>query len=69
MAKQAKNTGRNWYVLHTYSGYEDAVEKALRQRIEALNMQDYIFDVKVPKETQVVIKRGDPTGKKAYFSG
>lgn len=70
MAKQAKNTGRNWYVLHTYSGYEDAVEKALRQRIDAMNMQDYIFDVRVPKETQVVIKRGDPVQeKKRIFPG
>jgi transcriptional antiterminator NusG len=70
MAKQAKGTGRNWYVLHTYSGYEDAVEKALRQRIEAMNMQDYIFDVRVPKETQIVIKRGEPVQeKKRIFPG
>ncbi len=70
MAKQAKGTGRNWYVLHTYSGYEDAVEKALRQRIEAMNMQDYIFDVMVPKETQIVIKRGEPIEeKKRVFPG
>jgi len=70
MAKQAKNTGRNWYVLHTYSGYEDAVEKALRQRIDAFNMHDYIFDVKVPKETQIVIKRGEPVQeKKRIFPG
>ncbi len=70
MAKQAKGTGRNWYVLHTYSGYEDAVEKALRQRIEALNMQDYIFDVRVPKETQIAIKRGEPVQeKKRIFPG
>lgn len=62
--KQAKGTGRHWYVLHTYSGYEDAVEKALRQRIEALNMQDYIFDIKVPKESQIVIKRGEPVQEK-----
>lgn len=56
--KQAKNTGRNWYVIHTYSGYEDAVEKALRQRIESFNMQDMIFDVVVPKETSISIKKG-----------
>lgn len=64
MAKQAKGTGRNWYVLHTYSGYEDAVEKALRQRIDAFNMQDYIFNVKVPKESQIVLKRGEPVQEK-----
>jgi len=70
MGKQAKNTGRNWYVLHTYAGYEDAVEKALRQRIDTLNMQDYIFDVVVPKETQIVIKRGEPVEeKKRIFPG
>ncbi|MBU1935173.1 transcription termination/antitermination protein NusG, partial [Patescibacteria group bacterium] len=70
MGKQAKGTGRNWYVLHTYSGYEDAVEKALRQRTDALNMQDYIFDIRVPKETQIVIKRGEPVQeKKRIFPG
>ncbi len=70
MAKQAKGTGRNWYVLHTYSGYEDAVEKALRQRVEAFNVQEFIFDIKVPKESQIVLKRGEPTQeKKRIFPG
>jgi len=60
MAKQAQNTGRQWYVIHTYSGYEDAVKDALLQRIETMNMQDYVFDVVVPKEKQIVIKKGEP---------
>ncbi|KKP36985.1 transcription termination/antitermination protein NusG [Candidatus Peregrinibacteria bacterium RIFOXYC2_FULL_33_13] len=60
MAKQAKNTGRHWYVIHTYSGYEDAVKEALLQRIESLNMEDLIFDVVVPKEKQIVMKKGEP---------
>ena len=60
MAKQAKNTGRNWYVIHTYSGYEDAVREALMQRIESMNMQEKIFEVIVPKETQIVVKKGKP---------
>lgn len=47
-----------WYVLHTYSGYEDAVAEALKQRIESLDMQDKIFDVLVPKENQIEIKGG-----------
>ncbi|MFA5829435.1 MAG: transcription termination/antitermination protein NusG [Candidatus Gracilibacteria bacterium] len=64
MAKQAKGTGRHWYVVHTYSGYEDAVREALLQRIESLNMQDLIFDVVVPKETQIVIKKGEPKQEK-----
>ena len=70
MAKQAQGTGRHWYVVHTYSGYEDAVREALLQRIESLNMQDLIFDVVVPKETQIVIKKGEPKSeKKRIFPG
>lgn len=70
IGKQAKNTGRNWYVIHTYSGYEDAVEKALRQRIESLNMHDLIFDVIVPKENTITIKKGEHvTEKKRLFPG
>lgn len=70
MGKQAEGTGRHWYVVHTYSGYEDAVREALLQRIESLGMQDSIFDVVVPKETQIVIKKGEPkTEKKRIFPG
>lgn len=70
IGKQLKGTGRNWYVIHTYSGYEDAVEKALRQRIESLNMHDLIFDVVVPKESTITIKKGEHvTEKKRLFPG
>ena len=70
MGKQAKNTGRNWYVIHTYSGYEDAVREALLQRMETMNMQDFIFDVVVPKEKQIVIKKGEPVEEeKRIFPG
>src|SRR3989338_10595197 len=70
MARQAEGTGRHWYVVHTYSGYEDAVREALLQRIESLGMQDSIFDVVVPKETQIVIKKGQPvTEEKRIFPG
>ena len=62
--KQAKGTGKNWYVIHTYSGYEDAVEKSLRQRIETFNMQDYIFDIIVPKESAISIKKGSHVTEK-----
>src|SRR3972149_7180548 len=58
MSKQTSQ-GRKWYVLHTYSGYEDAVAEALRQRTETMNMQDFIFDVIVPKETQIEVKKGE----------
>ncbi|MDP2946102.1 MAG: transcription termination/antitermination NusG family protein, partial [bacterium] len=52
MAKQ-QSQGRNWYVLHTYSGYEDAVVRNLKQRIESLDIQDKIFNVLVPKEKKI----------------
>ena len=43
-------THRHWYAIHTYAGYEDAVERYLTQRIESLSMSDKIFRVVVPKE-------------------
>ncbi len=61
MAKQDPTLGRNWYVIHTYSGYEDAVTRALLQRIESMGMQEYVFEVLVPKEKKTVIKNGKPT--------
>lgn len=70
MARQAEGTGRHWYVIHTYSGYEDAVREALLQRIESLGMQEMIFDVVVPKETEIIIKKGQPvTQEKRIFPG
>ena len=58
MAKQQHQQGRNWYVLHTYSGYEDAVAQNLKQRIESMGMEDKIFDVIVPKEKKIQIRGG-----------
>ena len=58
MPKQQISQEKNWYVLHTYSGYEDAVAKNLKQRIESLGMEDRIFDVLVPKEKKIKIKDG-----------
>ncbi len=60
MAKQDPSAGRNWYVIHTYSGYEDSVKKALEQRSETLGMKDYVFSVVVPKEKQIIFKKGEP---------
>ncbi|TXH08228.1 MAG: transcription termination/antitermination protein NusG [Candidatus Moraniibacteriota bacterium] len=58
MAKQSQHHGRAWYVLHTYSGYEDNVARNLKQRIESMDMQSLIFDVLVPKEKKIKIKSG-----------
>lgn len=58
MAKQTLNLGRRWYVLHTYSGLEEAVEHNLKQRIESMDMEDKIFSVLIPKEKKIKIKNG-----------
>ena len=58
MPKQDSKFGRNWYVLHTHSGYEDTVARNLKQRIESLGMQDKIFNVIVPTEKKIKIKNG-----------
>ena len=42
MSKQQINTDRNWYAIHTYAGYENAVARNLKQRIESLIEKDYI---------------------------
>jgi transcriptional antiterminator NusG len=61
---------RNWYVIHTYAGYEDQVAQNLRQRIDSLNMQDKVFDVMVPTEKQIEIKNGKRrTVEKKIFPG
>ena len=48
--KQPSEFGKNWYAIHTYAGYENAVARNLKQRIESLGMEDKIFNVLVPKE-------------------
>ena len=56
MYKQQIQEGRNWYAVHTYSGYENAVMRNLKQRIESLGMEDKIFDVIIPTEKKIKIK-------------
>jgi len=58
MTRQQIDPKRKWYVLHTYSGYEDAVAHNLKQRIESLDMEDKIFNVLVPREKKIKIKGG-----------
>lgn len=58
MSKQKIQEGRNWYVIHTYAGYENAVQRNLKQRIESLGMEDKIFQVIVPTEKKIKIKAG-----------
>ena len=58
MAKQHSTGERHWYAIHTYSGYENAVTRNLKQRIESLNMNDSIFNVIVPTEKKIRVKGG-----------
>lgn len=58
MARQQTQQERNWYALHTYSGYEESVARNLKQRIESMGMDDKIFNVIVPKEKKIKIKNG-----------
>ena len=58
MAKQLSSGERHWYAIHTYSGYENAVSRNLKQRIESLGMQDRIFNVVVPTEKKIRVKGG-----------
>lgn len=55
---QKQEGKRGWYVIHTYTGYEDQVAESMRQRIETMNMLDKIFEVIVPTEKQIEIKNG-----------
>ncbi len=58
MSKQKIQEERNWYAIHTYAGYENAVSRNLKQRIESLGMEDKIFAVVIPTEKKIKIKGG-----------
>jgi transcriptional antiterminator NusG len=57
MAKQVSR-GKRWYVIHTYSGYEESVADNMKQRIESFDMQNKIFDIIIPTEKKIKIKNG-----------
>ncbi len=70
MAKQNLDQGRRWYVLHTYSGYEDKVKRNLERRIETFDMEDKVFNVMVPKENKIKIEDGQrQTVEEKIFPG
>jgi len=70
-ATNSRQEGKDgWYVIHTYAGYEDQVSENIKQRAATLKLQDFIFDVVVPKEKQVEIKNGKRrTVEKRSFPG
>jgi transcriptional antiterminator NusG len=70
MAKQTYGEDRQWYAVHTYSGYEDAVARNLKQRIDSFGMGDKIFNIVVPIEKKIKIKNGRKTEtKEKIFPG
>ncbi|NCU37932.1 transcription termination/antitermination protein NusG [Candidatus Saccharibacteria bacterium] len=56
--KNRYDSTRQWYAIHTYSGYEEKVADSITTRIQAVDMADKIFDALVPKEKQIQIKNG-----------
>lgn len=52
------DSSKQWYAIHTYSGYEEKVAESIRQRAASLDMNDKIFQVLVPKEKMIEIKNG-----------
>jgi transcriptional antiterminator NusG len=64
-AKRAAEAGENaastegeWYVLHTYSGYENKVKKTIESRVEALDLADRVFEIVVPTQEEIEIRQG-----------
>jgi transcriptional antiterminator NusG len=54
--RELRSLPGDWYVIHSYAGYENRVKVNLESRIQSLNMEDYIFQVEVPMEEVVEIK-------------
>lgn len=61
LQKRQYSGKREWYAVHTYSGYEEAVARYLKQRVESLGMEGKIFRVIVPKERKIRVKSGRRT--------
>jgi len=57
ISKQAPSTRAAWYVVHTYSGHEHRVVKALKQRVKTMGMEDKVFEAIIPLQVKFVIRR------------
>lgn len=58
MPKQTADLGRRWYVIHTYSGYEENVAAGIMQRVQSMGMSEKVFSVLIPTEKKIKIKNG-----------
>ena len=52
------DSSKQWYAIHTYSGYEEKVAESIKQRADSLDMKDKIMQVLVPKEKMIEVKNG-----------
>jgi transcription termination/antitermination protein NusG len=69
-AEVTTGSAKQWYVIHTYSGYENKVKANLEHRIESMGVEDQIFQVLVPMEEEIEIKNGQrQTVNKKVFPG
>ena len=73
MTTQSDTTGgtvARWYIVHTYSGQEDRVQKNLEQRVSTMDVKDKILNVVVPTEEEVEISEGErKTVQKKMYAG
>jgi transcriptional antiterminator NusG len=68
--EQMRISPGDWYVVHTYAGYENKVKTNLESRVISLNMEDFIFQIEVPQEDYTEIKNGQrKSGKRNTFPG
>ena len=64
------SNNERWYIVHTYSGYEDRVQRSLEQRIKTMDAEDKIFQVIIPTEDEIEIRGGQRrTVTKKVFPG
>ena len=58
MSQDSKELTPKWYVVHTYSGYENKVKTDLEKTVKNRELEDYFFEIVVPMEEQIEIKDG-----------
>ena len=65
-----KESARHWYVVHTYSGYENKVLESLKQKVQSMGLENEIFDVIIPEKEEVEKKDGvEKVIKRKIFPG
>ena len=70
MSQETENLVPRWYVVHTYSGYENKVKTDLEKTVKNRELEDYFFEIVVPMEEQIEIKNGKKkTNLKKVFPG